>query len=193
MTAMRGDSRRVRTAVGFRLSSQGGTAMAIQRVRATVLGALCLAFLGCGSEKRRTAGHDGGSVTDPDAVGGPSVGEGGATRILIVDKATDRFGAYDRNGQIVHDYRPLLDFGAQFEAPVIWVERKGTSWDVPTTITDGIWWWGQPIGLDLPATPSGFITGRAGCRRLILVFPVTYMRSSPVGTQPGAKRSGPAV
>jgi len=52
---------------------------------------------------------------------------GVASMVVIVDETTDQFAAYDRDGQVVHDYHSLLDFGDQFQNPVVSVSNQITA------------------------------------------------------------------
>ena len=125
-----------------------------------------LALFGCGGNERTpdavgvagqagsgTAGTGGGAIAGTG--GGASAGTGGVggaagslnpgapePRVLVVDPATDRFVAYDRGGQIVHDYHAELDFGTGFVARNAWVDWRLLRWDGPSDV---------PPRLDRPA------------------------------------------
>jgi hypothetical protein len=66
------------------------------------------------------AGGLAGSGSDAGVAGGggaagSGVGTGGPEpRLLVIDVAANRLLAYDRHGQIVHDYASQLDFGSGF-------------------------------------------------------------------------------
>ena len=86
-----------------------------------------------------------------------SAGTAGAAglepRALIVDPATSRFVAYDRNGQIVHDYSAKLDLGSGYTARNIWVNGRLLPWDGPLDARPG-GLLGRSPGLAEPPAPS---------------------------------------
>jgi len=102
-----------------------------------------------------TAGGDGGPV------GGDLAGDaaGVASMVVIVDETTDQFAAYDRDGQVVHDYHSLLDFGDQFQNPVISVSNQITRWGATIGATSSLWWLAEPKGLAQPPVPSTIVVG----------------------------------
>jgi len=73
--------------------------------------------------------------------------------VLVVDQASNRFVAYDRQGQIVRDYRARLDLGSGFTARNVWVDGRLLSWDGPTASHGGNLV-GAPRGLAEPLGPS---------------------------------------
>jgi hypothetical protein len=102
-----------------------------------------------------TAGGDGGPVRG-DLAGDAA---GVTSMVLIVDETTDQFAAYDRDGQVVHDYHSLLDFGDQFQNPVISVSNQITRWGATIGATSSLWWLAQPKGLARPPVPSTIVVG----------------------------------
>jgi hypothetical protein len=79
--------------------------------------------------------------------------------VLIVDETTDQFAAYDRDGRVVHDYHSLLDFGDQFQNPVISVSNQITRWGATIGATSSLWWLAEPKGLAQPPVPSTIVVG----------------------------------
>ena len=77
-----------------------------------------------------SAASSGGSTsTGGTATTGGSSSIGLRSRAIVVDPTSDRFSAYDAEGQPVHDYRPLLDFGAGFGDRVVCIDTLDYSWD----------------------------------------------------------------
>ena len=109
-----------------------------------------------------TASWDGGTAADDGgAETGDSAGDaaGVTPLVLIVDKATDRFAAYDRDGQLVHDYHSLLDFGDQYQGPIISASKQVTRWDTTAGATSSLYWLAELTGLAGPVAPSAIIVG----------------------------------
>jgi hypothetical protein len=79
--------------------------------------------------------------------------------VVIVDETTDQFAAYDRDGQVVHDYHSLLDFGDQFQNPVVSVSNQITRWGATIGATSSLWWLAEPKGLARPPVPSTIVVG----------------------------------
>lgn len=62
----------------------------------------------------------GTGVAGGGGAGGSAAGTGGpGPRLLVADLASNRFVAYDRYGQIVHDYASQLDFGSGFTSRTV--------------------------------------------------------------------------
>jgi hypothetical protein len=88
---------------------------------------------GAGSGGAGNGGAGSGGAGGATGAGG-AAGGGPQPRVLVVDPPTNRFVAYDRDGQPVRDYRGELDFGSGFGARSVWVEGYGMPWDVPSTL-----------------------------------------------------------
>jgi hypothetical protein len=67
--------------------------------------------------------------------GGTSVGGSTASlhsRAVVQDPASNRFAAYDAEGQLVHDYLNLVNFDSSFEDRIVCIEGTAQSWDGKT-------------------------------------------------------------
>jgi hypothetical protein len=66
---------------------------------------------------------------------GASVGGSTASvhsRAVVMDPASNRFAAYDAEGQLVHDYLNLVNFDSSFEDRIISIEGIAQSWNGTT-------------------------------------------------------------
>jgi hypothetical protein len=91
-----------------------------------------------------TASATGGSQAmtgGTTAIGGSSstAGAGGGTvsgvhsRVALVEPTSNQFVAYDSEGNLVHDYSSLLDFGADFDERTVCIGRTAVAWDTSPT------------------------------------------------------------
>jgi hypothetical protein len=92
--------------------------------------------------------------TSSDIDGGASTA---AARVLLVDKASDVFAAYDANGKAVRDYHALLDFGSGYDAPWISLDGNMARWTTATDLITDIWWLRPALGRDEPAVSSTLV------------------------------------
>jgi hypothetical protein len=110
------------------------------------------------------AGGAGGGAAGMGVAGSGTAGGGAAgtgvtpsgpqPRVLVVDPATNRFVAYDRQGQVVHNYHDRLDLGAGFAGRNVWVDGRLSSWDGPTDARAGSLVVAGPNGFAEPLQPS---------------------------------------
>jgi hypothetical protein len=97
----------------------------------------------------------------PSTGGTTSTGGGSSadvrSRVIVMDSNSNRFSAYDAEGQLVHDYQSLLDFGAGYGDRVICIDNWDYSWDgtasspffAPTVLA--------PPGQEPPLAPTELI------------------------------------
>jgi hypothetical protein len=77
-----------------------------------------------------SAGGAAGSLGAAGSAGAAGAATGGIEpRALIIDPATNRFVAYDRDGRIVHDYLSRLDLGTGFTERTINANGNVVAWD----------------------------------------------------------------
>jgi hypothetical protein len=88
-----------------------------------------------GTSTQATSATGGGNPTGGAASTGGATSTGGSSsagvrsRVIVVDPQSSRFGAYDAEGQLVHDYTALLDFPDWYDDRVVCVDTMAYSWD----------------------------------------------------------------
>src|SRR5262245_38547979 len=87
----------------------------------------------------------------PAPAPGPDVAR--TSLVLVFDPTTHLFAAYNRDGQLVHDYLAHLDFGAGCADRNFWANGRLLSWD-------GTRAWSPTVGSATPGLAEPLLVSR---------------------------------